>query len=76
MHSKSWLKITKMTGYAFWQLRYFSRLICFSHLGSKFLRYEKYSICIHCNKFLRIYVTNHLNLTLNYTVRVANIDFI
>ena len=31
---------------------------------------------IHCTKFLRIYQTNHLNLTLNYTVRVANIDFI
>ena len=27
---------------------------------------------IHCNKFLRIYKTNHLNLTLNYTVRVAS----
>ena len=29
---------------------------------------------IHCNKFLRIYQANHLNLTLKYTVRVANID--
>ena len=26
----------------------------------------------HCNKFLRIYQTNHLNLTMNYTVHVAN----
>ena len=26
--------------------------------------------------FLQIYITNHLNLTLNYTVRVANIDYL
>ena len=26
----------------------------------------------HSNKFLRIYQTNHLNLTMNYTLRVAN----
>ena len=25
----------------------------------------------HCNKFLRIYITNHLSLTLNYRVCVA-----
>ena len=33
----------------------------------------------HSNKFLRIYITNHLNLTLNYRIIrkvVANIDFI
>ena len=27
---------------------------------------------LHCNKFLRIYKTNHLNLTINYTVFDAN----
>ena len=26
----------------------------------------------HCNRFLQIYITNHFNLTLNYTVRVAD----
>ena len=34
---------------------------------------------IHSNKFLRIYITNHLNLTLNYRIigkYVANIYFI
>ena len=34
---------------------------------------------IHSNKFLRIYITNHLNLTLNYRIIgkvVANIYFI
>ena len=25
----------------------------------------------HCNKFLRIHQANHLNLAMNYTVRVA-----
>ena len=32
---------------------------------------------LHSNKFLRIYITNHLNLTLNYIGKVvANIDYI
>ena len=30
---------------------------------------------LHHNKFLQIYQINHLDLTMNYAVRVANIDF-
>ena len=36
---------------------------------------EYRGIYTHCNKLLRIYQTNHLNLALN-TVGVANIDVI
>ena len=38
--------------------------------------YEDY---VNSNKFLRIYIANHLNLTLNFRIIgkvVANIDFI
>ena len=38
----------------------------------KIITLWKSKIPLHCNKFLRIYLTNHLNLTMNYTVCVEN----
>ena len=39
---------------------------------NKYLKFLKQKNQFHCNKFLRIYITNHLNLTMNYSVCNAN----
>ena len=48
-------------------------LKCFENYIILLLTVWNKTVCrYHCNKSLRIYITNHLNITLNYTIRVSN----